>query len=190
MVRFGLGCVAIGLPLLLAGHALAEEPSASDIAAVQACTDLAAKNAKDRPLHGADELAEKPGPQGRLAAAAKAAAYSLPSCIGVLAAACIQQHGETASDNVFGECRLREAQVWDKRLNIAYRAASKKMEKPAADNLMKTQRAWIAWRDASCQQPWITFQGTMAGPMQAWCTLRLTAEQALWMEDWAENAAP
>ena len=190
MLRFGRGAAAIGLGLVLAGHAFAEEPSAADIAAVQACTDLVAKNAKERPLHGADELEEKPGPQGRLAAAARAARYSLPSCIGALAAACIQQHGEMASDNVFSECRSRETQVWDKRLNLAYRAASKKMEKPAADNLLKTQRAWIAWRDASCQQPWITFQGSMAGPLQAWCTLRLTAEQALWMEDSAENASP
>ena len=179
MLRFALGCTAICSSLLLASGAFAEEPPAADIAAVKACTDLASKNAKNRPLHGPDELEEKTGPEGRLAAAAKATAFAASSCIGVLATACVQNQGETASESVYGDCRLREAQVWDKRLNIAYRAASAKMERQAADNLRKTQRAWIAWRDASCKQPWITFQGSMAGPMEARCMMSLTANHAL-----------
>ena len=38
------------------------------------------------------------------------------------------------------------------------------MEKDALENLRKVQRAWIAWRDATCKQPYLVFQGTMAGP--------------------------
>ena len=114
-------------------------------------------------------------------------AFARESCIGVLAAACLQKEGETAGDGQYSDCYEREAQVWDERLNAAYRDAQGRMEKDAGKNVQKVQRAWIAWRDASCAQPWITFQGSMAAPMQADCMLDLTARQAIWMEGWAEE---
>jgi uncharacterized protein YecT (DUF1311 family) len=154
---------------------------------VKACTDMVANNEKNRPLHGPDEFEEEAGPPGRLAGAAKLSAFAKESCIGVLATACVQKEGEMAGDSQYSDCYDHEAQVWDKRLNAAYHDAQTRMETDAAENLRKSQRAWLAWRDASCDQPWITFQGSMAGPMQAYCILELTARQAIWMEGWAEN---
>lgn len=175
--------------LFFAGVGRADEPSAADIAAVKACTDLVKKKVNGRPPHGDDEFEEKTGPEGRLAGAAKLAPFDASSCIGVLATACVQKIGEMAREVQFAECRDRETSVWDRRLNEAYRRVQSKMDKEALDNLRKVQRAWIAFRDASCHQSSVTFQGTMAGPMEAYCLMNLTARQAIWMEDWADNTA-
>lgn len=163
--------------------ALAGEPSKEDRAEIDACLTLAATKASQAPAK--DELDEAPGAQGRLAAAAEKAAHDRSSCVGALAKACIQKQGN-ASNAVLNECYSREAAVWDVRLNASYRAALAKMDRDAADNLRKTQRAWIAWRDATCRQPEVTFKGTMAGPMAAWRLMDLTARQALWMAGWGE----
>jgi uncharacterized protein YecT (DUF1311 family) len=170
------------LALALGGPARAEEAPKEDVAAVKACTDLAAEKAK-KAAPDKDELEEKAGPEGRLRAAREHAGHAIESCIGVLAVACVQKEGNM-SNGVLNQCYGREAAVWDKRLNAAYRAALPKMEKDAADNLKTTQRAWIAWRDASCREPYLVFQGTMAGPIEAWCGMNLTARQAMWMENW------
>jgi uncharacterized protein YecT (DUF1311 family) len=172
------------LILALAAPLRAAEAPKEDAAAVKACIDLAAEKAK-KAGPAKDELDEKPGPEGRLAAAVEKAGRANESCIGVLAAACVQKAGNT-SNGALIECYSTEAAVWDQRLNSAYRAALGKMEKDAADNLRKTQRAWILWRDASCRQPYLTFKGSMAGPMEAWCAMNLTARQAICMEGWTE----
>src|SRR5262249_24609157 len=126
--------------------------------------------------------------QGRLAGAAKLSAFATESCIGVLATACLQAAGEMAADGQYSDCYDREARVWDMRLNAAYRAAQGQMEKEAPYKLQRVERTWIAWRDARCKQPWATFHGSMAAPMEAYCMLDLTARQALWMEVWLENS--
>jgi uncharacterized protein YecT (DUF1311 family) len=185
MFRLVFACAGL-LALALCAPARAEEAPKEDVAAVKACTDLAAEKAK-KAAPDKDELEEKVGPEGRLRAASEHAGHAAESCIGVLAVACVHKEGNM-SNGVLNQCYDREAAVWDKRLNAAYRAALAKMEKDAADNLRKTQRAWIAWRDASCRQPSLTFKGSMAGPMEAWCGMNLTARQAIWMEDWLSGA--
>jgi uncharacterized protein YecT (DUF1311 family) len=172
-----LACLA-GLP------ALAEEPSKEDRAEIDACLALAAEKAKKAPPTK-DELEETPGAEGRLAAAAEKAGHDRSSCVGMLAKACIQKEGNTSNAALI-QCYSRESEVWDLRLNASYRAALAKMDKDAAGNLRKTQRAWIAWRDATCRQPEVAFKGTMAGPMAAWCAMDLTARQSFWMAGWAE----
>jgi uncharacterized protein YecT (DUF1311 family) len=176
-------CASAGFVGLALASAIASEVPREDASAVNACLDAAANKAKAGSAK--DELDEKAGPDGRLAAAAEKAGHSKESCIGALAVACVQKAGN-ASNATLNECYSKEAAVWDQRLNVAYRAALAKMEKDAADNLRKTQRAWIAWRDASCKQPYLVFQGTMAGPMESWCALDLTGRQAIWMEGWVE----
>ena len=69
------------------------------------------------------------------------------------------------SNGVLNDCYGQEAAAWDKRLNIAYGKTSSGMEKDALENLRKVQRAWLAWRDDTCKQSYLVFQGTMAGPM-------------------------
>src|SRR5262249_28596586 len=95
---------------------------------------------------------------------------------------------DNTSNAVLNDCNDQEAAAWDKRLNIAYGKALSQMDKDAVENLRKVQRTWIAWRDATCQQPYLVFQGTMAGPMETWCRLDLTARQAIWMEGWLSGA--
>ena len=182
MPRVAMGFAALLALSMVSAPGFSDEPTAASVAAVKACTDLAAKNERTK---GAppDELAEKSGAEGRLAAAAQAALRAPASCIGALSTACIQKEGNM-SDGVLIQCYSQEAAVWDKRLNVAYGEASSRMTKEALENLRKTQRAWIAWRDASCRQPYLVFQGSMAGPMEAWCKLDITARQAIWMEDW------
>jgi len=154
------------------------------MAAVKACTDLAANNEKTGPSPP-DELEEKAGAEGRLAAAAEAARRAPASCVGVLSTACIQKAGNM-SDGVLIDCYSRETAVWNKRLNVAYAKASSRMDKDALENLRKVQRTWIAWRDASCRQPYLVFQGSMAGPMEAWCKMDITGRQTIWMEGWPQ----
>ena len=167
---------------ILGSPAQADEPTAESLAALKACTDLAQNNEKTGPSPP-DELEEKAGPEGRLAAAAEAARRAPASCIGVWSTACIQKVGNM-SNSVLNDCYGQEAAAWDRRLNIAYGKVSSGMEKDALENLRKVQRAWIAWRDATCKQPYLVFQGTMAGPMGSWCMLDITARQAIWMEGW------
>jgi uncharacterized protein YecT (DUF1311 family) len=181
VIRLCIVCASLS-GLALSAPARAEEPSKEDVAAVRACTHLSTEKAKKAGIIK-DELEEKPGPAGRLGAASEQAGYASESCIGVLAVACVQKEGNT-SNGVLIQCYGKEAAVWDHRLNAAYRAALSEMEKDAADNLRKSQRAWIVWRDASCRQPYLVYKGSMAGPMEAWCEMNITARQAIWMEGW------
>jgi uncharacterized protein YecT (DUF1311 family) len=174
-VEFLLFAMMIALP---AGAA--EAPSKADVAAVEACLSLVRDNVKKAGV----TKDETPGPAGRLAAQARSAPLDPTSCIGVLATACVAKEGE--SNGARSQCSSREAAVWDQRLNAAYRKALETMEKDGADNLRKTQRAWIAYRDARCKQAWETYHGSMAGPIQAWCEMEQTARQALWMDSWTE----
>ena len=161
-------------------------PLAADGAALQSCLTLAQKNEEARGTHGSDELAEKPGPQGRLAAAKEAAPRQAECCIGVVSTACIQAEGNE-STAVMLDCYGREANAWDARLNAAYKRALKSGDgADVAEGYRKTQRAWIAFRDAACAQPALVFKGTMAGPMEAYCRLDMTARQALWLERWGQ----
>lgn len=182
MLRLATSFAALFALAALSAPALSDEPTTESLAAVKACTDLVANNEKTGPAPP-DELEEKAGAEGRLAAAAEAARRSPANCIGVWSTACIQKAGNM-SNSVLDDCYAQESAAWDKRLNIAYGKASAGMGKEALDNLRKVERAWIAWRDASCKEPYLVFQGTMANPMEAWCMLDLTARQAIWMEGW------
>lgn len=175
------GAASAFLAALLAAapaHA-GDAPLNADVAAVEACLSLVTENVKK----AGETKDERPGPAGRLAAAAQSAPLDQASCIGVVAVACVQKEG--TSDGAQSGCSQREGAVWDRRLNAAYRKALDHLEKEGADNLRKTQRAWIALRDARCTQAWAAYHGSMAGPIQAWCEMEMTARQALWMDSWA-----
>ncbi len=161
--------LAATLTLLPAAARAGDATSPADGAALQACLALAKKNEETRGLHGSDELAEKTGPKGRLDAAREAAPREAESCIGVVSTACIQAEGNE-STAVMLDCYGREANAWDARLNAAYKQALKSGDgDDVAEGFRKVQRAWIAFRDASCAQPAIVFKGTMAAPMEAHC---------------------
>jgi len=178
--------VAFSLLSIVARAQAANAPLPEDIAMVKSCMDLVAANDAARPPHVADELTEEIGPAGRLAGAAMLSASDLTSCIGVVANKCVQDSGGTGDDSSEIGCSLREAAVWQQRLDSAYKTVRAGMEHDAAAHLEKVEHAWTMWRDLACRQPYVTYQGSMAGPMEAWCEMNLTARQAVWMEEWKE----
>jgi uncharacterized protein YecT (DUF1311 family) len=123
--------------------------------------------------------------------------HGVLDCVGRAAGACMMTPG---GDTTIGmiECLDGEVDYWDARLNAAYAeriAIAKKhdrdtlSQRPAAasieDSLRNMQRAWIAFRDASClyeQAQWMG--GTGGGPATQACHMHETARQALKLEGW------
>ncbi|CAB3764285.1 lysozyme inhibitor LprI family protein [Paraburkholderia solisilvae] len=48
------------------------------------------------------------------------------------------------------QCANNSLKASDAKLNQTFRALLAKVSKPGKDKLQKSQRAWIAWRDAQC----------------------------------------
>jgi uncharacterized protein YecT (DUF1311 family) len=73
----------------------------------------------------------------------------------------------------------------DAELNDAYRdllAGYKKLDKDLASALTKSQRAWIAHRDADCVLESLASQGGSAQPMIfSMCLERITLERVKWL---------
>jgi uncharacterized protein YecT (DUF1311 family) len=154
--------------------------NAQDRAAVEACLTLVDENAKQAVQQQSED--EAPGPAGRLAAAAKAAATQSESCIGAVTIGCQQQPGGFSTAGMI-DCNTREWAVWDERLNRAYNTALKGAERKLATALRQTQRAWLAWREQRCKLPEIENEGgSIIGPLYTGCMLDATARQALWLE--------
>lgn len=123
---------------------------------------------------------------------AQAEPSSRSNCIGRAAEACMAEPG-TSSTVGMTECLGLELTWWDHRLNRAYallmeleresgaelRAVASAASDPA-EALRDMQRAWIGWRDAACfyeRSQW--GGGTGGGPAYQDCAMRMTAEQAL-----------
>ena len=116
-------------------------------------------------------------------------------CIGIAAQACMNKTPGGLSTAGMVICNGAEADWWDARLNVEYRALMERLRaedaawqpvpdmppRPSgAEGLRAVQRAWIAYRDATCafeQARW--WGGTGASVAGAGCRLRLTAEQVL-----------
>ncbi|MBB3259371.1 uncharacterized protein YecT (DUF1311 family) [Paraburkholderia bannensis] len=76
------------------------------------------------------------------------------------------------------ECIGRAMKASDQALNETYRALLAKISKSGADQLRKTQRAWLGWRDAQCEfNTMATNGGTIHSSMYALCIDELTQEQ-------------
>ena len=121
-------------------------------------------------------------------------------CIGVAANACIEATPGGYSTMGMTGCTLAEAEWWDARLNAEYQAlmASERaadaewqpipgmLPRPSgAEALRAAQRAWIAWRDATCTYEELQWWGgTGASGAGAGCRLHLTGEQVLRLLSW------
>lgn len=116
-------------------------------------------------------------------------------CIGLSANACMAAPlgGSTMGANA---CIDGELGWWDQRLNAAYKgllhqAAGNDAEFPPpegqvgqTDALRNMQRAWIAFRDATCEYEYTQwFGGSGGSPAYSWCMMRMTAEQAIYLEN-------
>jgi len=117
------------------------------------------------------------------------------ACIGASANACMNATDMGSTTVGMGGCIDRELSYWDGRLNASYRAlrARDRSEDAEfagaagyvsqADALRDMQRAWIGWRDATCDYERAQWGGgSGGGPATLGCLMRLTAEQALYLE--------
>ncbi|MCV2880674.1 lysozyme inhibitor LprI family protein [Actibacterium sp. XHP0104] len=118
------------------------------------------------------------------------------ACIGVSANACIEATPDGYTTVGMGICHGQELGYWDTRLNAAYgqlrdrhQAADAELDQLGsaaprrAPALQEMQRAWIAYRDATCDYERSYWGGgTGGGPATVACHMRLTAGQALYLE--------
>lgn len=118
------------------------------------------------------------------------------SCIGASANHCMETTEGGWSTRGMSMCLDQELQYWDTRLNAAYgkvRAMRKATDKEMrdigsaapsqADALLAMQRAWITYRDATCDYERSHWGGgTGGGPATVSCHMYMTAEQALFLE--------
>jgi uncharacterized protein YecT (DUF1311 family) len=141
----------------------------------------------------AQDMMFDPAPTEACLAAAPA---DLASCIGHAADACMVENPQGETTMGMGFCLSREWEWWDARLNAAYAAlreihvagdAQVKAEglevASVAEALRDMQRAWISWRDASCDYERAQWAGgTGGGPATAACLMQHTGVRALELE--------
>lgn len=112
-------------------------------------------------------------------------------CLGAMSRACMA--GEDGGETTLGmsRCHYGEQLVWDEFLNTEYRRTRRMMRMLDADesgnfpqfaarepSLLDAQRAWIAYRDASCAFAYAQWgAGSMRHIAGAECAMRLTAER-------------
>lgn len=118
------------------------------------------------------------------------------TCIGVSALACMEVNEGGWSTVGMGGCLNRELEYWDARLNDVYhrvRAAAKATDveiqeigssvSSQAGAMRDMQRAWIVYRDATCEYERTMWGGgTGGGPATVACHTKLTAKQSLYFE--------
>jgi uncharacterized protein YecT (DUF1311 family) len=75
-------------------------------------------------------------------------------------------------------CVGKRLKAADDKLNATYRALAAKVSKEGGEQLKKTQRAWLAWRDAQCEfDTMSTRGGSIHSMVQALCIEDLTGAQ-------------
>lgn len=144
---------------------------------------------------GARELTFDPGPTVACLAQADASSKKALDCIGKAANACmLPPYGDDTIGMVY--CLNAEWEWWDARLNATYgqlmaehKAADAEMTglgatvPSLADSLKAMQRAWIPFRDATCDYERATWSnGSGRGPATAGCLMVQTGRQALSLE--------
>jgi len=167
MRKFGTGMSGTGAGLAILGFALASSTAAQDLSYSNRATEEC--------LSGSASGAE------------------MSDCIGASATACMEDTPGGFSTVGMGGCIDRELSYWDARLNDVYgevRAEARELDRDKfkgapsqADALRDMQRAWIAFRDATCAYEASQWGGgTGAGPAFLGCLMRLSGEQTLYLE--------
>lgn len=114
-------------------------------------------------------------------------------CIGTAANACMETSPDGYTTPVMNACLEREYDWWDRELNDAYQRLIAEMQRrdnerwdknqPSQEEAAREmQRAWIVFRDATCNFEVLGWWGG-TGASGAWtgCLMRLTGEQALYL---------
>jgi uncharacterized protein YecT (DUF1311 family) len=149
----GLAMVLWWLPLLSAHAQIGRKPTAREIAVIRNC----AAKYQDDVDEGERECLFK-----------------------LVATPCITPEGATTQGTSF--CYHLERMIWDDLLNENFKNLLDVLDDQQAAKLRAMQRAWIAYRDTTCNFYWDKIQGTMAIPMGAACSARETARRAMLLQ--------
>jgi uncharacterized protein YecT (DUF1311 family) len=84
-----------------------------------------------------------------------------------------------APDVVVADCFRMETSIWDGLLNENYKSLLETLDQDQTAKAQAMQRAWIAYRDTTCQFYYDKIQGTMANTMIAACVARESARRAM-----------
>jgi uncharacterized protein YecT (DUF1311 family) len=77
------------------------------------------------------------------------------------------------------ECYRIEQEIWDVLLNENFGTLREQLDDDQKEKLRDMQRAWIAYRNSTCEFYYHKIQGSMATSMTAACLARETARRAL-----------
>lgn len=91
---------------------------------------------------------------------------------------CIGDVG-AAPDRKLTDCYEIEGSIWDDLLNQNYKRLLDTLDDEQKVRARAMQRAWISYRDTTCQFYWDKIQGTMANLMKAACATRESARRAM-----------
>jgi uncharacterized protein YecT (DUF1311 family) len=139
--------VAVSVLPLTSAHAEPRKPTAQEIAAIRNC---AAKYQDDL------EKVEQ-------------------RCLFELVATpCTNTH-EGSSNVGTADCYRTESAIWDSLLNENFKNLLAVLDDQQTTKLREMQRAWIAYRDTTCNFYWDKIQGTMAIPMSVQCARNCAA---------------
>ncbi len=132
------------------GHAQARKPTANEVASIRDC---ATKN-KDNLDEGERRC-----------------------LFNLVAERCVKRGGATKSIEV--DCYRIENSIWDGLLNDNYKGLLDTLDSDQATKAQAMQRAWMAYRDTTCEFYHDKIQGSMAITMHAACETRESVRRAV-----------
>ena len=89
------------------------------------------------------------------------------------------KHPDDARDQLAADCYRIEETIWDSLLNENYKALLDALDPEQTAKAQAMQRAWIAYRDTTCQFYDDKIRGSMSIRMHAACVTRETARRAM-----------
>jgi uncharacterized protein YecT (DUF1311 family) len=92
-----------------------------------------------------------------------AAGEDRSKCVGIIADACLDK-SEDPSTYGMATCSRREEEVWDERLNAAYKKLMADVERKQRNSVRDMQRSWIAFRDKKCGLHRVLEEGSIVIP--------------------------
>jgi uncharacterized protein YecT (DUF1311 family) len=152
--------VSTGLLTLLAAaasapaHAQSRKPTTREVAAISDCATKDKDNLDDSEQQCLFKLVAEP---------------------------CIGSFG-SASDGKMADCYAIEGAIWDGLLNDNYKKLLATLDDEQTGKARAMQRAWIAYRDSTCQFYDDKIQGAMSIMMHAACNTRETARRAMLLD--------
>jgi uncharacterized protein YecT (DUF1311 family) len=92
---------------------------------------------------------------------------------------CINKPSGDADKPTEADCTRMEDSIWDGLLNENYKTLLDTLDDGQTAKAQAMQRAWVAYRDTTCQFYDDKIQGSMATAMHAACVTRESARRAL-----------